>query len=442
MEHIEEQIKRKIKVRKFAYDNSALNEQQNKYSTKNSPDDRLDQLFDRLQDPLQDANICWYNTDYRSIHSHRKVMGTFIIYGKKVIRKIIHILLGWYIDPILRQQTQFNADVVNCLNLLKDISNTLMEQEIGISQNGESIREELRDVQQKLETQIREQEVTRNRLGIQIKEQEVIKNQLEIQIREQRVTKNQLEQQSKLNQYMSNRLNITCDLDLINNIDFDYFKFENAFRGSRIDIKQRYLDTNCLQYFKPKGGYVLDIGCGRGEFLELLQEQGIQAKGVDMYTPFIEYCKNRSLDVVQADALTFLSSLEDGSLDGVFMSHVAEHLSKDYLIALIRTAYRKLKNGCYFVLDTPNPEALATYRNFYIDLDHIKPVPYLTLEYLFKDTGFEQISRYDNPNLLYFDHCYHIESDSIQNLDECNHTMDLLNNVLFSSADYMLIARK
>lgn len=238
--------------------------------------------------------------------------------------------------------------------------------------------------------------------------------------------------------HLRNKFGLHYDLNLLNNSEIDYFDFENHFRGTTEAIKKS--QQPYLAYFKEGDNKesIIDLGCGRGEFLELLTESGFNAIGVDVYEPFVEHCKEKGLQIIQSDALTYLSQIPDESLGGIFMGQVVEHLSADYLVSLLRCVYRKLKKGSYFIAETPNPETLSTYCNFYLDLEHMKPVHYLTMEYFLKDAGFSEVSRYNNEFSRYpFD---------LQASEQMSEKAALerwqLNNILFGYRDYTIIAKK
>lgn len=213
----------------------------------------------------------------------------------------------------------------------------------------------------------------------------------------------------------------------------DYFDFENYFRGTREQIKQR--QTEYLPLFKDCKT-VLDIGCGRGEFLELMQDNNISAVGVDTYEPFVGYCREKGFDTVCRDGIEYLSS-SDG-FDGIFAGQVIEHLSVQQIIALIDAAYEKLSDKGVLVLETPNPRSLSIYCNaFYLDPSHMKPVHPETLRYLLKNAGFTHIdiiyTKASKPD---------ITIPKIDGQDEFNLAMEKVQDMLFGSQDYAVIARK
>ena len=380
-----------------------------------------------LSQNIDEANSCKEADGYHVIRSNRKILGRFIVFNKKVIRKLIKIFLGWYIQPIFERQTYFNGKAINSLTLLKDIAANQQEK---INEQTEKINVQTEKINEQTE-KINEQTEKINEQTEKINEQTE-----KINVQTEKIN----EQTDKMT-YVFNRLGVTCDLSLLGNINIDYFDFENKFRGTRDQVKVS--QTNYIEYFRTNGGCdILDIGCGRGEFLELMFDNGIPVRGVDSYPPFIEYCQARGFRVFQEDALTYLSTLEDNSLGGIFMGQVAEHLSNDYLIALISMAYKKLVTGCFFILETPNPDCLAAISEFNIDISHIKPVHYKSLEYLFKEAKFQQVVKYNTPECKYPYAAQYIQGNCIENLDDFNQGIQNINNLLFGFRDYSLIARK
>ena len=124
------------------------------------------------------------------------------------------------------------------------------------------------------------------------------------------------------------------------------------------------------------------------------------------------------------------------------MSQVVEHLSNDYVISLIKTAYKKLKPGCYFILETPNPDCLAAISEFNIDIGHIKPVHYKALEFIFREANYTSVERYHTQQSLYPLSAKHIDGKEINNIQEFNQGIDNINGLLFTYRDYTLIAKK
>ena len=225
------------------------------------------------------------------------------------------------------------------------------------------------------------------------------------------------------------------------NRELDYLAFENVFRGKREDILNK--QKQYVKYFKNDlQGEVLDIGCGRGEFLEIMKKENIPAYGIDIYDPFINYCLEKELNVKKCDALTHLNSLEDDSLNGVFMDSVVEHIEDDYILALINMVYRKIKKGTYFIIITPNPETFGGLHNFNIDLEHKKPIHYLTLEYLLKCEGFTEVERYEAIEADFPDKLLKLKKDEIKNIKQYNDNIDIINKYLLGNREHVAIAKK
>ncbi|CAO1661509.1 glycosyltransferase [Salinicola sp. NYA28a] len=178
-------------------------------------------------------------------------------------------------------------------------------------------------------------------------------------------------------------------------MDF-YSRFEERFRGDREDIKQRlkaYLPVLEPLHAVYPNGEALDLGCGRGEWLELLGEHGWLVRGVDTNSLMIDACHARDLNASEQDILEALTECEDGSLAVVSGFHIAEHLSFDDLLTLVEQAYRVLQPGGVLILETPNPENISVgLWSFYMDPTHRHPLPPPLLHFIGEDAGFSKVS--------------------------------------------------
>lgn len=220
--------------------------------------------------------------------------------------------------------------------------------------------------------------------------------------------------------------------------EIDYFDFENHFRGSREVIKAR--QTEYLPYFTGCHK-VVDLGCGRGEFLEMLQDNGIQAQGVDFYDEFVLYCKNRGLDAVESDAIAYLDDIEE--TDGIFAGQLVEHLSMGQIIALCEKAHEKLTEGGYMILETPNPMSLAIYTHaFYMDPSHQKPVHPYTLQYIVEKAGFSKVDILFTQGSRPDETIPQLTGTGSPNEAEFNRNLQVMAEYLYGSQDYAIIARK
>jgi SAM-dependent methyltransferase len=221
-----------------------------------------------------------------------------------------------------------------------------------------------------------------------------------------------------------------------------YVGFEDQFRGSTDDIRQRV--SEYLPFFTGASD-VLDIGCGRGEFLSLLRDRGATARGIDINAAMVDVCRQQGLDVAEADALVHLRAQPDGSLGGLFAAQVVEHLEPRYLTSLLDAAFDKLRPGSPIVLETINPACWFAFFESYIrDITHVRPIHPDTLAYLLIATGFQHVDvRYRAP---------YPEHDKLQRLaphaslgdavDTLNANVDRINRLLFTWLDYAAIGRR
>ncbi len=167
--------------------------------------------------------------------------------------------------------------------------------------------------------------------------------------------------------------------------EFDPLWFADRFRGSEeyVREKQRFyvpLFRECAP--------VLDLGCGRGEFLELMQEAGVEARGVDSSAESVALCASKGLAAENSDLFAALEALPDAALGGIFCAQVVEHLPAERLPGLVKLAAAKLWRGGLLAVETPNPECLAALAaHFYLDPTHNRPVPAALLKYYFEEAG-------------------------------------------------------
>lgn len=214
-----------------------------------------------------------------------------------------------------------------------------------------------------------------------------------------------------------------------------YLAFEDRFRGPIEEVKvrlQQYLDRfRGLPSLFP-GRPLLDIGCGRGEWLELLSECGIDAYGVDKNPHAVDACKRRGLEARHADALTHLADLPDGALGAITIFHLVERLPLDDLLQLLEQARRTLVTGGLLMVQTPNPESIKVGAStFYNDPTHIRPIPPLLGQFLIESRGFIDVeilrlNPYPDASLV----------------QERSEVADRLNELMFGSQDYAILARK
>jgi SAM-dependent methyltransferase len=217
---------------------------------------------------------------------------------------------------------------------------------------------------------------------------------------------------------------------------YKYVCFEDRFRGPREAIRRHQ-----AQYAGLFAGAsdVLDLGCGRGEFLDLLREHGIPARGIDLNHEMVELCRGRGLEVVEAEALAHLQALPDESLGGVFAAQVVEHLMPEVLLRLLDEAHRCLRPGGRILLETINVGCWTAFFSSYLrDITHVRPLHPDTLSLLVSASGFQNVRvQFSSP---------YPDALKLPRLDGdtaaarvINTHADTLNRLLFTDMDYAVI---
>jgi O-antigen chain-terminating methyltransferase len=225
---------------------------------------------------------------------------------------------------------------------------------------------------------------------------------------------------------------------------FKYVGFEDCFRGPRDEIR-RGLESYVPLFLGKED--VLDVGCGRGEFVELLGAAGVRARGIDPNHEMVEVCRARGLEVAEADGVSYLASLPDAALGGIFSAQVVEHLEPGYLLRLLDLAFHKLRPGGVLVLETLNPACWAAFFDSYIrDITHVWPLHPDTLKYLVMASGFTDPRVEFRAPVEPSDRLQPLGGAGIPGLesvvDVFNENVEKLNARLFSYRDYAVIAGK
>jgi SAM-dependent methyltransferase len=238
----------------------------------------------------------------------------------------------------------------------------------------------------------------------------------------------------------------TSDLDSI-----AYVGFEDQFRGSQEEIRRQLADyvplfAGCRE--------VLDVGCGRGELLDLFRQGGIDARGIDSNAAMVEACRARGLEADQGDALGYLQSLPDASLGGLIAIQVVEHLDPGYLLRFVETTFHKLRPGAPLVFETINAACWVAFFDSYIrDITHRWPLHPDTLRYLVQASGFSSVEiRFRSP-VPYSDKLERVslpaggsngvrDETLIEIVEALNAHAEKLNARLFTHLDYAVVARR
>jgi 2-polyprenyl-3-methyl-5-hydroxy-6-metoxy-1,4-benzoquinol methylase len=207
----------------------------------------------------------------------------------------------------------------------------------------------------------------------------------------------------------------------------DWLKFGEKFRGGEEYVKRRqrmYADRFVGQTA------VLDIGCGRGEMLEVLKEACIEARGIDLSDESAVLCRGKGLTAERADLFEYLDAQPDGSLGGIVCSQVVEHLPPERIPELVRLAHAKIRPDGLLAIETPNPECLAIFAtHFYLDPTHTRPIPPPLLAFYLEEAGFGRIET----ERLY---------PAIDTMPSLASLPEDFRKEFFGSLDYAIFARK
>lgn len=226
----------------------------------------------------------------------------------------------------------------------------------------------------------------------------------------------------------------TVNGTVADNHSFDVFykEFEDRFRGSEELIKKRVSEH--LHIFaelppKIKTKKIIDIGCGRGEFLMVMKENGLNAHGIDMNKDMVERAINLGLSAEENDALSFLRDQPSSSLAAVTGFHIVEHIPFEPLMEIFQECYRTVAKGGLVLFETPNPKSLQVGADtFYTDPSHLKPLPPGLLSFMLEYNGFK-------PELLLL----HKQHNDIKTADKY---LAEVYDTVFGFADYAIVGRK
>jgi 2-polyprenyl-3-methyl-5-hydroxy-6-metoxy-1,4-benzoquinol methylase len=172
-------------------------------------------------------------------------------------------------------------------------------------------------------------------------------------------------------------------------INVDWLRFAESFRGPEEEIRDR--QRHYVLRFAGSAP-VLDLGCGRGEFLEAARDAGLAASGIDQSEECVALCRSKGLHAEKADLFAYLDALADQSLGGIYCSQVVEHIDPYRLPDLIVLMAKKLRAGALAIIETPNPECLAIFAtHFFLDPTHTRPVPARLLGFYMEEAGFGRL---------------------------------------------------
>lgn len=221
-----------------------------------------------------------------------------------------------------------------------------------------------------------------------------------------------------------------------------YAAFERRFRGQPDELRERLAEY--VAVFRDQAP-VVELGCGGGEFLELLREAGVAARGVEQNAVFAASCRERGLEVAQGDLLDYLRSLAQGSVGGVFAAQVAEHLPPALLVETLRESHRVLRKDGLLLLETVNTRSLyALLEVFHRDLTHERPLHPDTLCFLAAAAGFSDVRVETKSPVEASSQLQPIPSEGLppRTAGILNENLQRLNAILFGPQEYALLARR
>lgn len=370
-----------------------------------------------------------------AVDSHRGGLA-----GKLVVaaKRLLHKATKPYINLVLARQTQFNDELVKLLNVLvphhadlrfrmphgekrldvlEDLARHLTGQ---VADTARDTRSGLKELEARLSAQEREAAGARGEIELLLARLQKI---VEAQAAAGQVGGEVVEQ---------------IRAERARSRGASYVAFEDLHRGSREDIKRKQ-----ELYVEHFGGAVgeerplLDLGCGRGEFLELARDHGLAAIGVDLNPEMVAACQKQGLNASESDAVAFLRQQPDGRFGGILMSQLIEHLPLEQLTELVNLCVAKLAGGGVLIAETINPQCLTTFSSaFYLDLTHIKPIHPEATRFLWRWAGLHEIE------VLYLspvpeDGKLEIFGESRDELAAAfNRNMTRLNQLLYGYQDY------
>jgi SAM-dependent methyltransferase len=362
-------------------------------------------------DARSEAEARWSVAVDRPIVRRPGVRGALVHPLKRVLRK----LMSWYVGPFAAEQRSFNAALLRLADELSARNDELLA---ALARETDERRSGGAELEAGLQREAAAREAGTAELDAVLAERRRLLAELEERLL--RVERRRQEAGPATVAAQPAAAAIP-----------DYFAFEARMRGETAEIRER--QRVYVADFRDSGP-VLDLGCGRGEFVALLAEAGIEARGIDADADMVAYARGEGLDVEQADALAALESLEDGSLGGVFAAQLLEHLPPPALVRLLQLAADKLRPRGVLVVETINPLSPLALRNYFADLTHAQPLVPETLELLVRQAGFAEVEK----------RFLHEPEERLTVPDDPVLAKNVmrLNELLFGPLDYAIVARR
>jgi SAM-dependent methyltransferase len=330
-----------------------------------------------------------------------RARGLLLVPAKSFLRK----LMRWYVEPLAVEQRRFNAAVLQLVDALSERGDA------GLSALSERAGAGLFELSERL-----------NELHPRVEGQGRRTSELE-----ERLTRLERRERESVPRIARAEMPPEPRGQLVFP---DYFAYESRMRGATEVVREK--QRAYVEDFRGAEP-VLDLGCGRGEFLSLLREAGIEARGVDVDADMVAYARGEGLEVEHTGAVEYVEGLADGSLGGIFAAQLLEHLPAATVVRLLELAAAKLRPGGLFVAETINPVSPIALRNYFADLTHAQPLVPETLELLARQAGFASVeTRFLNE-----------PEEKLAEPEDPTIAANVrrLNGLLFAPLDYAIVAR-
>ena len=338
-----------------------------------------------------------------------------------LVKRTVRRLTSWYVEPRLQVQEQIDAQAV-------DFASETYNALVRIEEEVEELRRQ--NVRTRLEVVA---------AGERIRRQALVTDRLtELAAHLEQVVRGTADQGEL--QVLSKEFATLLDrlgADAVSGLDLDYVEFERRFRGDPAHIAEA--QRRYLSLFPPAAvpGTIVDIGCGRGEMLAMLAEEGHDVLGVDMDAGMVQACLDQGLPAVQDDGLHVLAQTPPGSLKGIYCAQVVEHLLTPVLERLVRLSLDALADDGVLVMETINPRSSYALGNFfYADTSHVRPVHPETLRFLCEQVGFSRVTLEERSPHPALDRREDLPDDAV------GASVQALLESVFGYQDYVIVANK
>ena len=299
------------------------------------------------------------------------------------------------------KQRLFNEAILHGLRKITDALETLDQQNAFLRSTVENLKSEQTEIKNSIESIRNKQRDTDKSLeNIRNKQEKEIEKTISylktnLVLQEGRLTLFLEEAKKRLPEPFNQEQLKTIADEEKHILDALYVSFEDQFRGTREEIKENlrvYLPILKKAAIGSENMPILDLGCGRGEWLELLKGEGFKARGIDLNRILVGQCHEQGLEAIEGDMIMALTNMPDSNLGAVTGFHVIEHLPFDMLINLLNETVRVLKQGGIVIFETPNPQnVLVGSCNFYLDPTHQKPLPSSMMKFIMEARGLSRV---------------------------------------------------